>query len=203
MRWAICSEIHDLEAATVGVGVINGPGRQIRLRPLNRGRFLLLQFEANPLQTQGIGPKARGFQAWLVGYMYKNVEGDTFNGITASGVGNFHNFMGAKLDLSWAKGPDRLGSHPESFTYMGGVQFKDNRTQGAKFRPFGHLLLGGETQSFAGISDSAFTMAIGGGLDYRVNQRYSIRLIQADYQPAFPGNGIADQARFSFGMVFH
>lgn len=143
--------------------------------------------------------KAEGF----VGYMYKNVEGDNFNGFNAAAVGNFHKFVGGKFDFSYSKGPDIFGTRPDSFTYMGGLQFKDNRIDGSKVRPFAHVLLGGETQRFAGISDSAFTMAVGGGLDYKVSDRYSIRMIQADYQPAFANGATTNQTRLSFGIVFH
>lgn len=163
--------------------------------------FLALVAAAPAAQAQSTDEyrRAEGF----VGYMYKNVEGDSFNGVNASGVGNFHKFVGAKFDFSWSKGPDILGTRPDSYTYMGGIQLKDNRVDGAKVRPFGHLLLGGETQKFGAISDTAFTMAIGGGLDYNISDRYSLRLIQADYQPAFPGNGTTNQTRFSVGVVFH
>lgn len=143
--------------------------------------------------------KAEGF----VGYMYKRVEGDNFNGVNAAGVGNFHKYMGAKFDFSYSKGPDILGSRPDSYTYMGGLQFKDNRVDSPKVLPFGHILLGGETQKFAGVSDSAFTMAVGGGIDYKVSDRYSIRMIQADYQPAFNNGNTTNQMRLSFGVVFH
>lgn len=150
-------------------------------------------------QTSSDYKKAEGF----VGYMYKNVEGDNFNGFNAAAVGNFHKYVGAKFDFSYSKGPDFLGTRPDSYTYMGGIQFKDNRVDGAKVRPFGHVLLGGETQKFGSISDSAFTMAVGAGLDYKVSERYSIRVIQADYQPAFNNGNTTNQMRLSFGIVFH
>lgn len=167
------------------------------------GAFLFLAIVAGTpsvfAQTSSDYNKGEGF----VGYMYKNVEGDSFNGVNAAGVGNFHKFIGGKFDFSYSKGPNVLGSRPDSYTYMGGLQFKDNRVDGSKVRPFGHVLLGGETQKWAGISDTAFTMAIGGGVDYKVSDRYSIRMIQADYQPAFNNGSTTNQARVSFGIVFH
>ena len=53
-------------------------------------------------------------------------------------------------------------------------------------------------------------MAIGGGVDVRVNDRIAVRVFQADYNPIFLsggnelgfGNTRADNVRFSFGVVF-
>jgi len=58
-------------------------------------------------------------------------------------------------------------------------------------------------------SSSAFALAIGGGVDVRVNKRVELRVFQADYNPIFlkSGNELgfdkrADNVRFSFGVVF-
>ena len=60
----------------------------------------------------------------------------------------------------------------------------------------------------AGSTD--FALAIGGGVDVRVNDRIDLRVFQADYNPIFLragnelglGNTRADNVRFSFGVVF-
>ncbi len=54
----------------------------------------------------------------------------------------------------------------------------------------------------ATFSDTAFAMALGGGLDVRVNNRLMVRLGQVDYLPTFFGNTRQDNFRFSTGVVF-
>ena len=59
-------------------------------------------------------------------------------------------------------------------------------------------------------SSTDFALAIGGGVDVRVNDRIALRVFQADYNPIFLsdsnelgfGNTRADNVRFSFGVVF-
>lgn len=140
----------------------------------------------------------------FVGFMHKRSGGDGFNGINASGVYNFHKFAGAKFDVSWSKGPDTLiGERVSDATFMGGIQFKDNREEGSVVKPFGHVLFGANRQSISLAGETGFSMAVGGGIDVKVRDNFSIRLIQADYQPVWVDGGRVNQGRFSFGVVFH
>ncbi len=45
-------------------------------------------------------------------------------------------------------------------------------------------------------------MAFGGGIDVSVNDKISLRVIQADYNPTFFGDTRQDNIRLSFGVVF-
>ena len=140
----------------------------------------------------------------FIGFMHKRSDGDGFNGINGSATYNFHKYVGAKFDVSWSKGPDSiLFGRPTDTTYMGGVQFKDNSKEGSTVKPFAHVLLGGNRQSISSFSETGFTMAVGGGIDVKVSDRMSIRLIQADYQPVWVDGSSTNQTRFSFGVVFN
>ena len=69
--------------------------------------------------------------------------------------------------------------------------------------PFAHVLLGGGVASGGGISVNAFTTAIGGGLDVKVNRHVAWRLVQADWL-IFRSSGETNtkNARVSTGIVF-
>lgn len=139
-----------------------------------------------------------------VGFLHKRSSSEGFNGINAAGVYNFHKYMGAKFDFGWSKGPEQfLFGRPTDTTYMGGIQFKDNSTEGSTVKPFAHVLVGGNTQKFAAFSETGFTMAVGGGIDIKVNDNISIRAIQADYQPVWVNSERINQTRFSVGVVFN
>ena len=101
------------------------------------------------------------------------------------------------------------------YNILGGAQYKFRRSRSVS--PFVHALAGvAHTKvriSGTGIGSASdgttdFAMAMGGGIDVRVNDRIAIRAIQADYNPVFfasPAlgfNGPAHNFRFSFGVVF-
>ena len=81
-------------------------------------------------------------------------------------------------------------------------------------RPFAHALFGASL--FRGFTSdirpagnvytfddaTSLAMALGGGLDLRVNKRIDVRLIQFDYTPTFFGSGRQDNFRVSVGIVF-
>jgi hypothetical protein len=51
---------------------------------------------------------------------------------------------------------------------------------------------------------SAFTVALGGGVDVRAWRFVWIRVIQADYlRASFPNSEIQNSPRLSFGFTFH
>ena len=116
-----------------------------------------------------------------------------------------------------------LGLPPKarSFSYLfGPVVFKNM----GRFRPFGHALFGGNSISTdlshvsvlgfripgLALTDTAFAMAFGGGIDVRLTDRIMLRAGQADYlftKHAFSGgvNGVAthqNNFRVCVGIVF-
>jgi hypothetical protein len=111
------------------------------------------------------------------------------------------------------------------YNFLGGVQVKDNSKEGSRFRPFGHALAGvavGRTKvadSFftstfcqqAGVdcrqdlseSETGFAAAIGGGIDIKATERFSIRAIQLDYNPTRFNGSTQNNFRIGVGVVFH
>lgn len=81
-----------------------------------------------------------------------------------------------------------------SYSYLFGPVFSAHPSD--KFTPYAHALFGVNrtslhstdnlsdgttTTSLPGVTDSAFAMALGGGIDYNVTKRFALRLGQFDY----------------------
>lgn len=115
----------------------------------------------------------------------------------------------------------------QTYNYLVGpqVRFVNN----SRLTPFARFLVGGQTTrtrlenlrignvNVGRINDTRtnFAVAVGGGLDVRVNKNFAVRAIQIDYLPTFErdrrdifGTGRflngerADQVRLGFGVVF-
>ena len=121
-------------------------------------------------------------------------EREGFNGFNVSVVGNFSRYLGAKFDYSYHQksfdfGPDNTTVRLHNI--LGGIQVKDNETEGT-LKPFAHALVGvGRTSAdlsefdntLVDFDDAGFAAAIGGGLDVRITERVDVRLFQIDYNP--------------------
>lgn len=111
-----------------------------------------------------------------------------------------------------------------SFNYLGGPQVKF--TNHTRATPFLHALAGVSNNRFAyratatgatspvvdvSVSVTDFSLALGGGLDVRLNDRVALRAFQVEYNPVFlrdrpelntNGGRRLDNVRFSIGVVF-
>lgn len=102
------------------------------------------------------------------------------------------------------------------FTYMFGPQVG---IRSGRFRPFGHLLVGGAHSNLAANlynrtgytarpSNDAFALAFGGGLDIAVNHSGTIAFRPAEIDYLYTrfdigGTGGAHSFRYQAGMVFN
>lgn len=161
------------------------------------------------------------------GYSY--LRSNTGSGFNANGwegslTGNFNRFFGLEVDLT-----DHYNSPPANtgfsndFSFLFGPHFAFRAVP--KVTPFAHVLVGGTrgTQTLifvcptgsnacpiggpcscpasGPLHQTAFTTALGGGLDVQVARFVWIRVIQADYlHEQFTGNPQND-VRLSFGVV--
>lgn len=107
------------------------------------------------------------------------------------------------------------------YNVLGGVQIKDNATE-TRIKPFGHALVGvghartkvenltttnaGSTTTgtfFAdSFSDTGLSMAFGGGLDIKINNKIDFRAVQVDYNPIRLNGAFDHNVRFGIGVVF-
>lgn len=166
---------------------------------------------------------------------------ESLNGAEASVVYNLNRFIGIKGDFSahfknitledgttsstgTTATVRSVGVGTSVYNFLGGVQIKDNRKEGSRFRPFGHALVGQalirtnlKSGDFSSPFCTAFTTAcqgldatkmdlsaaFGGGLDIKASKRISIRAFQADYNLTRLNNSTQHNIRFSTGVVFH
>jgi opacity protein-like surface antigen len=150
----------------------------------------------------------------------------SLNGFNVSATRYFTRGFGVTGDFSihfkTNKTPDPLGGNIETnisvYNITGGAQYKFRNS--SRIMPFVRGLAGiAITRSKLKVSSlnvsetsnsTDFALAMGGGLDVRVNNRVDLRAFQVDYNPIFLKSGIelgfgnsrADNVRFSFGIVF-
>ena len=159
-------------------------------------------------------------------------EREGFHGFEVSATGNLSRYFGIKGDFS---GHFKGQSFPvgnvasatvdldtDIFNFLGGVQLKDNSTEGT-FKPFAHALVGVaharnrvdfSTDFCVAVfpspcpadfteSETGFAGAFGGGIDIRASDRISIRAIQLDYNPTRLFDSTQHNFRIGVGVVFH
>jgi hypothetical protein len=118
-------------------------------------------------------------------------------GWDASLTGNFKHFLGITGDFSGGYTSRRTSS--TVYTYTVGPVLTARLPV---VQPFVHALFGGSTITCGGVSDNAFAMMVGGGLDIGLRKGIGLRLIQADWlMTQFGGQTQERQGRASAGLV--
>lgn len=157
------------------------------------------------------------------------------NGVNLSIAGNFSKYVGAKFDFATHSKSDDLTFDGDPFNlkyrisnYLGGFQFKNNRKDGPRVKPFAHIMAGIARQSITvtspalldvfgensfKLNENNFALAFGGGVDIKAHKHVDIRVFQVDYNPTYnKGREFDDfdldaklqsNVRFSFGIVIH
>jgi len=138
-----------------------------------------------------------------VGYEYEHLNpgGRGCHGFDLNLVYNVKDWLGGVGDLGYCKEtglPSGVSGH--DFNYMFGPR-ATYRTRG-KLQPYGQVLLGGQHESVAGTGFNTFAMTLGGGVNYQYNDRFSLRLIQADYLWTHFGGTGWNNARITAGLVY-
>lgn len=134
----------------------------------------------------------------LLSYSYFRFKPDgkgvNLNGWNASLAGNVNKWFGLMADFS---GHYKSGSNLHLFLFGPKFASYANRSVTPSF----HVLFGGARAGDGG-SDTAFAMALGGGIDANVRKNVAVRLIQADYVLTRFGDNHQNNARLSFGLTF-
>jgi hypothetical protein len=142
-------------------------------------------------------------------------EREGFNGVEAFGKGNVSRYVGLVGDYSFHRKTfgDTVGTTPvevdvDLHTLMGGAEFKDNSTE-TKVKPFARVLAGfqharADINNFSGLdeTDTGFSAAIGGGVDFRVSPRVDVRAFQFDYNPTRFNGETSHNYRIGVGIIF-
>jgi hypothetical protein len=153
-------------------------------------------------------------------------EREGFHGFETSVTGNLSRYLGVKFDFSGhfksRSVPVGIDIDSRVFNYLGGIQIKDNATEGT-FKPFAHALVGAANArnrvNFSNDfciaifpnpcpgdftdSETGFAGAFGGGIDIRLNNRVDIRAVQIDYNPTRLFDSTQHNFRIGVGIVIH
>lgn len=133
------------------------------------------------------------------------------NGGSASFAYNAKDWLGLVGDFGGYHNGNILntGISATEYTYLFGPRVSYRRHE--RFTPFGQILFGGArvNASLFGMtgSDNVFAWALGGGVDAKINRRFSVRLGQFDFlMTRFnegPGASSQNNLRFSTGVLIH
>lgn len=142
------------------------------------------------------------------GYSYLRDEGHSLNGWTGTFIVNVNQWFAIAADFDGHYGSHREGLESvrvreHGFTFGPHVALHNR----LRVTPFAFALVGAAHESVKndGVTESTtgFAANLGGGLDARVSERWSVRLIQVDAAyTSFHGEG-RTAPRFSTGLVFH
>jgi opacity protein-like surface antigen len=133
---------------------------------------------------------------------------EILNGFNVSANYNFHKYAGVVFDYSYHFREDEFttafSGPPVTLTgsvdthlhnILGGIQFKNNSNDGPVFKPFGYGVAGIAIQKVdlespqllpaigvTGVSqnETSFALAVGGGVDLRLNDRFDVRVAKVD-----------------------
>ncbi len=149
------------------------------------------------------------------GYSYLRGDDDDggidLHGWNASFNQNIVKWAGIKADFSGHYGDVTLSATQRadisSHLFLVGPQFSLRKSE--RFTPFGHALFGVmradltffDPTGKVSLTDSAFAMALGGGLDIKVFDIMAVRLFQADYVLTRFDDDTQNAFRVSTGLV--
>ena len=165
-------------------------------------------------RAQETAPKVDIFAGYSYLQANPGVTGvDSFHlhGGSASVSYNYNNWLGAVADFGGYSNGNVLGTGASGTlsTYLFGPRVSYRHFH--RITPFGQVLLGvahaGSSAFGTSNSQDAFAMAVGGGVDYKLFDHFSIRPVQADYLLTRFGVGTAgtqsqNNVRISTGFVF-
>ena len=175
-------------------------------------------------QTSSEQPKNEFF----AGYSFQSADINTLtidphrtpqNGVNLEYTRSITRHIGLTGDVSahfhretHSTGVGTFSSQRDQYFMLGGLQLRagnEKRVQPFAQALFGVSLFRGFTSDIRASGNvytfddaTSFAMALGGGLDVRVNKRIAVRLIQVNYTPTFFGSGRQDNFRISTGIVF-
>lgn len=174
--------------------------------------FLAALMLVLPLMAQAQdAPKAEIFG----GYSYLRADDDDdgldLHGWNASAAINFAKWAGIVADFSGHYGDftyaPGLKADSSAYLFLVGPRFTYRKHK--VLEPFGHVLLGAArshvttftTLGKLKVNDSAFALAVGGGLDAKVHDNLAIRLFQTDYVLTRFNDDSQHNFRLSTGLV--
>jgi len=172
------------------------------MKALSRLLGLLLLLGACAIAQDENAPTAEVFGGYSFVHSSLPGQGLNANGGSVSFAIDPERWLGFVADFGGYHG-SVAGFGVTNFTYLFGPRFSYRSK--SFVTPFAHVLLGGIHQTANGFgaagSQSGFSMAIGGGLDLKLDSHWAWRMIQAEYLYSSLQNQ-QNNARISTGIVY-
>jgi hypothetical protein len=133
---------------------------------------------------------------------YSMLHGDlqkNASGWELSAGKNFNNWLSLHADFD-AHHQSSAASQRHQHDFLFGPQFS-RRTN--HFTLFAHTLAGVSHATGIPGTQTGFGSVAGGGVDWDYNPAIAFRFAQVDYHTTYLFSGFQNDARFSFGVVFH
>ena len=145
-----------------------------------------------------VGARAQGLGDKLevsAGFSYMNFGSSpstNMNGWVLGAQYKFNDWLGGVADFS-----GNYGSGQSVHTFLFGPQI----SWPARVSPFAHILIGGAHYGAPGVGDAAFAAAFGAGIDTRLADHVSWRIIEGDYLPTHFFGSTQNNARISTALI--
>ena len=140
---------------------------------------------------------------FFVGYQYQHLNpgGRGCQGLGLNLAYNLNDWLGGVGDFGLCREtglPSGASAHDINYLFGPRLTY---RTEG-KWNPFGQVLLGGKHLGTNVGTANSFAMTLGGGMDYKYNDRFSLRVIQVEYLYTHFGGATQNNARIEAGLVY-
>ena len=143
-----------------------------------------------------------------VGYEFLHFKSAPFDanlsGLHTDLTYNFKDWLGVEGNVVSAWGGDVLGGErSKAVLFTGGAHISMGTTK-RRWTPWAHILVGGIHMwpQVAGQTRTGFALQPGGGADYRLNDRLSVR-VSGDYVYTRLYTGSQNNFQFGAGIVIH
>jgi len=176
---------------------------EVLVRKLTLVTFVVFALAA--LSFAADAPKAEVFGGFsLLHASEGSFSSDTVNlgGWAASVTGNLNRYFGVTGEISgqYKNEVDGVTIDAKLHNFLFGPQVG---YRSGKVRTFAHALFGVSHLTGTGVSENAFGMALGGGLDVKVNKMVSVRLAQADLLQTRFFDDTQNHFRYQAGIVLN
>ena len=159
---------------------------------------VLMLFAAGAARAQG-APKTEFF----VGYEYEHLNpgGTGCHGLGLNLAYNLKDWLGGVGDFGICREaglPSGFSAHDINYLFGPKLTYRNY----GKWSPFGQVLFGGQHVGTNVGTANSFAMTLGGGMDYKYNDRFSLRVIQVEYLYTHFGGATQNNARIEAGLVY-
>jgi opacity protein-like surface antigen len=140
---------------------------------------------------------------FFAGYEYEHLNP---GGIGCHGLGlnlayNLNNWLGVVGDFGICRVsglPSGVSAHDINYLFGPRITYRNY----GKWNPFAQALFGGQHLGTNAGTANSFAMTLGGGMDYKYNDRFSLRVIQVEYLYTHFGGVQQNNARIEAGLVY-